>query len=81
MTTQIIVRVDSDLKSEAMRIARIEGKSLSNVVRQLLQEYVQNRDIAAYVDDLWDRIGEEVRAAGYRPQDIPGIIRDVRAKR
>ena len=81
MSTQLIVRVDPDLKSEAARIARIEGKSLSDIVRRLLQEYVQDRDIAAYVDDLWGRIGAKISEAGYRPEDIPDIIRDVRAKK
>ena len=45
MTTQMIVRVDPDLKAKVNNFAKAEGKSVSEVVRELLEEYVKNRDI------------------------------------
>ena len=80
MTTQMIVRVDPDLKAKVNNFAKIEGKSVSEVVRELLEEYVKNRDIDSYIDNLWDRIGGKLGSSGVGPKDIKHVIRDVRAK-
>ncbi len=56
MTTQMIVRIDPNLKSKVNNFAKAEGKNVSEVVRELLEDYVKSRDINSYVDDLWDRI-------------------------
>ena len=55
MPSQMIIRIDPDLKNKVNSIAKNEGKSVSEVVRELLGEYVKNRDIGSYIDDLWDR--------------------------
>ena len=60
------------------RLAKAEGKSLSEVVRDLLEEYVKNRDISAHIDGLWTRIGEKLRRKGVTLESIDGVIREVR---
>ena len=81
MTTQMIVRIDPDLKAKVNNYAKVEGKSVSQVVRELLQEYVQTRDMDSYIDDLWERIGGELTSRGAGPKDIKRAIGDSRAKR
>ena len=80
MTTQMIVRIDPDLKAKVNNFAKVEGKSVSEVVRELLEEYVKNRDIGSYIDNLWDRIGGKLSSAGVGPKDVKRVIRDVRTK-
>ena len=80
MTAQMIVRIDPDLKAKVNNFAKVEGKSVSEVVRELLEEYVKTRDIHSYIDTLWDRIGGKLSASGFAPKDIKGIIREARAK-
>ena len=80
MTTQMIVRIDSDLKAKVNSFAKIEGKSVSEVVRELLEEYVKSRDIGSYVDNLWERIGGKLVSSGVGPKDVKRVIRDVRSK-
>ena len=80
MTTQMIVRVDPDLKAKVNSFAKIEGKSVSEVVRELLEEYVKNRDIDSYINNLWERIGGKLALRGIGPQDVKRVIRDVRTK-
>jgi Arc/MetJ family transcription regulator len=80
MATQMIVRIDPDLKAKVNRFAKLEGKSASEIVRQLLKEYVKTRDIDSYIDNLWDRIGGKLASKGARPKDVERIIRDVRNK-
>ena len=80
MTTQMIVRVDPDLKAKVNNFAKVEGKSVSEVVRELLEEYVKNRDIGSYIDNLWDRIGGRLVSSGVGPKDVKRVIRDIRAK-
>jgi hypothetical protein len=81
MTTQMIVRIEPELKAKVNNLAKAEGKSLSEVVRELLEDYVQDRDIGAYIDDLWGRIGRKLTARRAGSRDIPGVIRRVRAKK
>jgi len=80
MADQMIVRLDGKLKSKVARLAKAEGKSVSEVVRGLLNEYVRDRDMGAYIDDLWDRMGAKLRAKRRTVKDIPRAIRDVRAR-
>ena len=80
MTSQMIVRVDADLKKRVARLAKTEGKNVSQVVRSLLEEYVRERDISAYIDDLWERIGTRLKTRGRSRKDIRRAIRQVRSK-
>ncbi|RJP59888.1 MAG: ribbon-helix-helix protein, CopG family [Deltaproteobacteria bacterium] len=80
MTTQMIVRIDPDLKAKVNNFAKVEGKSLSEVVRELLEEYVKTRDIDSYIGNLWDRIGGKLASSGVGPKDVKSVIRDVRTK-
>jgi len=80
MSTQMIVRVDSNLKSKASQLAKAEGKNLSELVRELLVNYTRERDMGAYIDDLWDRIGEHFAQNGILEKDIDKAIRRVRSK-
>ena len=81
MTTQMIVRIDPELKTKVNNLAKAEGKSLSQVVRELLEDYIRNRDIGSYIDDLWARIGNKLTSRGLSPKDIQRAIREVRAKK
>ena len=81
MTTQMIVRIDPELKTKVNNLAKAEGKSVSEVVRALLEDYVRNRDIGSYIDDLWHRIGAKLASRGTKPEDIQRVIQQVRAKK
>ena len=81
MSTQMIVRIDPELKTKVNNLAKTEGKSISEVVRELLENYVKDRDIGLYIDDLWNRIGGKLESRGFGPKDIKGAIREVRANR
>jgi hypothetical protein len=76
----MIVRVDPDLKAKVNNFAKIEGKSVSEIVRELLQEYVKNRDMGTYIDNLWDRVGGKLSSSGVGPKDVKRIVRDVRTQ-
>ncbi len=39
MPSQMIIRIDTELKDQVNKLARIEGKSVSEVVREMLSEY------------------------------------------
>jgi len=79
MSKQMIVRIDPDLKARANAFAKAEGKSVSEVVRELLEAYVRNRDIGSYVDDLWNRTGRKLRSKGIGKKNIQQVIDSVRS--
>lgn len=81
MTTQMIIRIEEDLKTKASQLAKAEGKNVSVIVRELLENYVKDRDMSSYVDGLWDRIGAKIKKKGTKPGDINRAIRKARHKK
>jgi len=81
MSTQMIVRINPELKNKVNSLAKAEGKSVSEVVRELLEDYVQNRDIGLYIDDLWQRIGDKLISRKIGPKEIQNAIQEVRGKK
>jgi len=77
----MIVRIDPELKTKVNNLAKTEGKSISEVVRELLEDYVRDRDIGLYIDDLWKRIGAKLESRGFGPKDIRRVIQEVRTKK
>jgi len=77
----MIVRIDPELKTKVNNLAKAEGKSISEVVRELLEDYVKDRDIGLYIDDLWRRISTKLTSRGFGPKDIKRIIQEVRTKK
>jgi predicted DNA-binding protein len=81
MTTQMIIRIDSEMKSRLNKLARVEGKTTSQMVRELIEEYIREKDIGSYVDNLWDRIGGKLRAKGINPKDVSRAVKESRKRR
>jgi len=81
MSTQMIVRIDPELKAKVNNLAKNEGKSISEVVRELLEDYVKDRDIGLYIDDLWKRISTKLTSRGFGPKDIKRVIQEVRTSK
>ena len=80
MTKQMIIRINPAVKDKLNKLARTEGKTTSQMVRELLEDYIKERDISAYVDDLWGRIGGRLRSKGAKPRDINSAIKAVRKR-
>ena len=81
MSTQMIVRIEPELKNKVSSLAKSEGRSTSEIVRELLTDYVRNRDIGAYIDGLWDRIGTKLSSRGVRQGQIERVIKEVRSRK
>ena len=80
MTTQMIIRIDPHAKDRLNKLARAEGKSSSQIVRDLIDDYIRDRDIGSYIDDLWNRIGQKLKTKKVSPGDIDKIIKATRKK-
>ncbi|MGK5090385.1 CopG family transcriptional regulator [Deltaproteobacteria bacterium TL4] len=80
MSAQMIIRIDPELKNKVNQFAKAEGKNTSEVVRSLLEGYVQDRDVGGYVSNLWERIGNKLFDKQVTLNEIPQIIKDVRSK-
>jgi len=78
MSMQMIIRIDPELKDRLAKLARIEGKSTSQLVREVMEDYINERDIGAYIDDLWKRVGDKLESKGLKLMDINKAIKDAR---
>jgi len=81
MATQMIVRIDPNLKDKISRLAQSEGKNLSELVRELLEKYTKERDMGAYIDDLWASIGKKLSKNNISESDIENAIKQVRSNK
>jgi predicted DNA-binding protein len=75
---QMIIRLDKNLKEKLNKLARAEGKNSSQVVRELITGYIQDRDIGFYVEDLWTRMKKKFKEKNISPDKIRKAIRDSR---
>jgi predicted DNA-binding protein len=80
MATQMIIRLDANLKNKVSHLAKAEGKNLSELVRELLEKYTKERDASACIDDLWDKIGQNLAQNNVSESDIEKAIKHVRSK-
>jgi len=80
MATQMIIRVEPDLKDKVSKFAKAEGKNLSELVRELLINYTKERDMSPYIDGLWDRIGQNFSQKDISELVIEEVINQVRLK-
>ena len=79
MKTQMLIRIDRESRERIRRVARQEGISDSSLVREAVAEYVARRDMGAYVDDLWSRMGRKMQARGLTPAAVRNAVRAFRA--
>ncbi len=75
MSKQLIIRIDPELKDRLFKLAQAEGKPASKMVRDIIAEYVKERDIGPHIDDLWAKIGEKLKAKGVTPRRVDEAIR------
>ncbi|MCK5159374.1 MAG: CopG family transcriptional regulator [Candidatus Heimdallarchaeota archaeon] len=75
---QMIIRLDKNLKDKLSQIARTEGKNSSQVVRELIEGYIIDKDITHYIDDLWSRMEAKFKKKKITRDKILTAIRDVR---
>ena len=80
MSTQMIIRIDDEVKSRLNKLARLEGKTTSELVRELIEEHIKERDIGVYIDDLWNRIGSKIKSKGVTPATVKKAIKDSRKR-
>lgn len=81
MSSQMIIRIEEGLKEQVSQLAKMEGKSLSELVRSVLLQYTKERDVSTYIDGLWDRIGAELTENRVSESDIEEVIKRVRVEK
>lgn len=81
MGSQMIIRIDDETKEKFYRLARMEGKTASEKVREMVDGYIERSDIGPVIDSLWERIGQRIREKGFTETDIEKTIRKVRKSR
>jgi predicted DNA-binding protein len=81
MTKQMVIRIDEETKDRFQRVSRMEGKTASEKMRELIENYIRKGDLSQVVDDLWERIGAKARKSGASAKDVNRIIRETRSSR
>lgn len=79
MAEQLIIRLDSKTKAKLNNLTKSEGKTTSQVIRSLIEQYISEHDLSGYIDDLWGRIGKKLKAKGHSAESLKKVIQEVRA--
>ncbi len=78
MTSQILVRVDKNLKDKFRRLSGTERKSVNEKLRELMEEYVKEHSLAPAMESLWDEVGLSMKKKGYKAADVEKMVRKIR---
>ncbi len=81
MSIQMLIRIDPEIKNKLNQLARNQGKNTSQMLREIIEDYIRDRDISGYIDDLWNRIGQKLKKKNIKPGDIKTAIKQVRSKK
>ncbi len=81
MQSQMIIRVNPDTKSKFQKIAMMEGKTASEKIREMMKDYIAQKDFAAAVDRVWDKITAEFKKRKIAKDDIEKAVKEVRASK
>lgn len=79
MATQMIIRLEPQLKDKVSKLAKKEGKNLSELVRELLEKYTKERDMSSYIDNLWKKIGQKLSEKNVSELEIDKVIKNLRS--
>jgi predicted transcriptional regulator len=77
----MIVRMKAEIKERLNTLAEGEVKTSSQMLRELMRNYNKQKDISAYVDDLWSGIGRKLKSRGVKQKDIGRAIKGARSSR
>lgn len=81
MTSQILVRVDKELKDKFRQLSGTERKSVNEKLRELMEEYVREHSLAPAMKSLWDEVGQSMKRKGYKAADVEKMIKKTRSTR
>ena len=81
MSTQMLIRINEGLKEKLKSLSRREGKTTSQKVRELIENYIKDNDMAPYIDEIWNSIGSKLAEKGVQQSDIEKAAGDVRKKK
>jgi predicted DNA-binding protein len=78
MLSQMIIRIDPEIKKRFSKLVRAEGKTPGLALRELIENYIKERDARVYIDDLWERIGRKLNSQRATQRDINRAIKESR---
>ena len=81
MSPQMTIRIDPEIKKRFSGLVRAEGKTADQVLGELIENYIKERDTRTYIDDLWKRIGSKLGCKDLKQRDINRVIKEARKAR
>ena len=59
----------------------LEGKTIREKVRELVNAYIVENDLSSVIDSLWDRISKKIKKEGFKQSDIEAAIKEIRVSK
>ena len=81
MSVQMRIRIEPEIKEALNKFAREKGKSANTLVEEMIKNFIKERDLETYIDDLWNRIGKKLKSKDIKEGDISTAIKESRQKK
>ena len=78
MSPQITIRIDPEIKKRFTKLVSAEGRTPGQALRELIENYIKQRDTRTYIDGLWKRIGSKLGSKDLKQRDINRVIKEAR---
>jgi predicted DNA-binding protein len=78
VSPQMTIRIGPEIKKRFSRLVRAEGKTPGQVLGQLIENYIKERNTRTYIDDLWKRIRLKLESKDLKQRDINWVIKEAR---
>ncbi len=78
MSPQMTIRIAPEIRKRFSKLVRAERKTPGQALRELIENYIKQRDTRYYIDDLWTRIGGKLGSKDLKRRDINRVIKEAR---
>ena len=78
MSSQMTIRIDPRIKERFTNLVRAEWKTPEQALKELIENYIEEKEARTYIDDLWGRIGGKLKPKGVGQREIDKAIRTLR---
>ncbi len=78
MEKQMVIRIEEKTKEKFFKIVRMEGKTASEKIREMIERYVTENDLSTVIESLWTRISRKLEKKGVKEEDINVAIQETR---
>jgi len=78
MAKLLSMRIESEIKKKLFDVSNLKGESQNENLPIDINYFIKDNDMQNHIDDIWTRIGNDMKSKGFSEEKIYNIINIVR---